>query len=232
VEAAFDIIGPVGGKISLFQTQLPMVVQPLPGTDATAEMNHGGLAKPGRGADGRTLGGPREHDFLQTASPWYTNRAEQFSKQLISIDLYVCAARYIDVPTTGELSHLTAGRVRYYPRFHAQRDGERLLRDVERSLLSCTALEAGMRVRASAGVRVTKFYGSFTMRFRDLLALPVMDTDGNYVFEFSYDEDALTGQVLAVQSAVLYTTMSGERRYATFIFWCLRTAVMNKQTKH
>jgi len=212
LEAAFDIMGPVGGRISVFQAMLPMVVPPVPGTDGAQEMSHGGLAKPGRGADGKALGGPREHDFMLPGSQWYTGRGDAFSKQHICVDLFVCAPRYVDAATSGELAHLTAGRIRFYPRFHAQRDGERLVRDVERSLLSCAAMEAVMRVRATAGVKVTRFYGSFSMRSRDLLALPEVDMDGNYAFEFSYDEDAITGTMLAVQSAVLYTTMQGERR--------------------
>jgi len=214
LEAAYDIIAPLGGKLSVFQVQLPMMVDTSTanGEKEKDANTHGGLPKPGRGADGRALGGPNEHDFLQPANVWYMQKAENFCRQHISLDWYCCTSQYCDLATCAELCHLTAGRLRYYPRFHAAKDGERLTQDIFRSLTTVCATEAVMRVRASSGVKVTRFHGSFTMRARDLLSLPQSDPDGVEGFEFAFEEELIAGKFIALQSAVLYTTMDGERR--------------------
>lgn len=215
IEVAYDIMAPFGGKMSVFQAQLPMMVEFPANEDKDREktfMNFGGLPKPGRGADGKALGGPKEHDLLMPGSIWYQSRADMFVRQHISVDWYCCTSVYCDLATCAELCHLTAGRLRYYPGFHASKDGERLTQDMFRSLTGPCATEGVMRVRASVGVKVNRFHGSFSMRAKDLIALPQSDPDGTYTFEFAFEEDQMPGKFIALQGAVLYTTLNGERR--------------------
>jgi protein transport protein SEC24 len=62
------------------------------------------------------------------------------------------------------------------------------------------------------GAILQNFYGNFYLRGTDLLALPCIDCDKAYAVEMKNDESVMTTNSLSIQSALLYTTSSGERR--------------------
>ena len=72
-------------------------------------------------------------------------------------------------------------------------------------------MEAVLRVRASRNLRMSAFHGNFFIRSTDLLALPNVPRNQNYVIEVAI-EDELRGPTACFQTALLHTTCYGERR--------------------
>ena len=62
------------------------------------------------------------------------------------------------------------------------------------------------------GFKHTAFHGNFFIRGSDLLALPNVNSNSTFAFEFGHDGSPVISNVVCVQSALLYTTSSGERR--------------------
>jgi hypothetical protein len=62
---------------------------------------------------------------------------------------------------------------------------------------------------------VTNFYGNFTIRGIDLVALPCVTEDTAFNVDLEHDGvHALTpGSAVAVQTVLLYTTLLGQRRF-------------------
>jgi hypothetical protein len=75
-----------------------------------------------------------------------------------------------------------------------------------------TGFEAVMRVRVTRGLKVTQFHGSYYIRGTDLLALPNCSCDSVFGVELAHEEAFLTASVICVQTALLHTTSTGERR--------------------
>lgn len=69
-----------------------------------------------------------------------------------------------------------------------------------------------MRVRVTRGLKVVQFHGSYYIRGTDLLALPNCSTESVFAVELAHEEAFLTASVICVQTALLHTTSSGERR--------------------
>ena len=114
--------------------------------------------------------------------------------------------------TFSVLAKYTAGSTYYYPGFYGPRDGQKFEAELERTLTRATAFEAVMRVRATRGLRIQNFFGSFFIRGTDLLALPNCHSDAVYTMDFAYDEPMLSTTAVTVQAALLYTNSTGERR--------------------
>ncbi|CAM9939519.1 unnamed protein product [Sphacelaria rigidula] len=194
--AAGKVMGHVGGKMVVLCASLP--------STGEARLKHR--------ENPRALGTDREHMLLKAEDPWYQNKAVEFSKLQICVDLFLFSGQYTDVATLANLPKFTAGQLFYYPGFTAQVEGDRFNVDLSRVLTRATAFEAVMRVRATRGLRITNFYGNYFIRGTDLLALPNCTPDSVFAVEFGYDEQLLTSSVVSVQAALLYTTSCGERR--------------------
>jgi protein transport protein SEC24 len=61
-------------------------------------------------------------------------------------------------------------------------------------------------------MKISRFHGNFFIRGTDLLALPNVSRDSSYTVELEHDSEAIGTPVVYIQSALLYTTSSGERR--------------------
>ncbi|CAM9935481.1 unnamed protein product [Ascophyllum nodosum] len=194
--AAGRVMGHVGGKLVVMCASLP--------STGEARLKHR--------ENPRLLGTDREHLLLKADNPWFQNKAVEFSKMQICVDLFLFSSQYTDVATLVNLPKFTAGQLFYYPAFTVQREGAKFNAELTRVLTRATAFEAVMRVRATRGVRITNFYGNYFIRGTDLLALPNCTPDSVFAVEFGYDEQLLTASVISVQAALLYTTSSGERR--------------------
>jgi protein transport protein SEC24 len=200
LDAAFHIMQHIGGKMVVCSGCLPTL--------------GAGKLKPREGP--KMLGSDKEHSLLAPEAgedgAFYKTKAVDFSKQQISVDMFVHAQNYADVATLGALSRYTAGQVYYYPSLALPSDRDRLYADMVRDLTRTTGFEAVMRVRCTKGVNITNFYGNFFIRGTDLLALPNVTPDTAFNVELAHEEPLQPGGVIAVQAALLYTTSSGERR--------------------
>ncbi|XAO24239.1 protein transporter SEC24 [Cryptococcus bacillisporus CA1280] len=197
LQAAHQLIGKIGGKIFALSASLPTIGQ--------------GVLK--ARDDPKLLGTSKESQLLNAGNSWYKTFAIDCSKNQVSVDMFLFSGSYTDVATLGCLPRYTAGQTYLYPGFNASRseDAIKFATEFGKVLAMPIGLEAVIRVRASRGIRMSAFHGNFFIRSTDLLALPVVPQDQNYVIELQIEDD-IKGSFVVIQTAVLHTTCYGERR--------------------
>lgn len=200
LDAAFNIIQHIGGKMVVVQTSLPSL----------------GKGKLRHRENPKMMGTDTEHTLFApdagNDAQYYKHKAVDFSRQQISVDTFLVGSTYLDVATVGCISRYTAGHVYHYPHFSRPCDADRLTQDIAHDLTRETGFEAVMRIRCTRGLRVTNFYGNFFIRGTDLLALPNVSQDTAFNVELAHEEVLTPGTIIGIQAALLYTTSSGERR--------------------
>lgn len=113
----------------------------------------------------------------------------------------------------GHVASKSGGEVFYYPNFHSPRDTLRLSKEIKHSVTRNTGYQALMKVRCSNGLQVSAYHGNFTHHtFGADLEFGVIDADKAIGVMFSYDGKLDAKLDAHFQSALLYTTASGERR--------------------
>ncbi|KAI9486752.1 MAG: hypothetical protein EXX96DRAFT_517011 [Benjaminiella poitrasii] len=197
LQAAFKLLSPVGGKIICLQSTLP---------------NTGVGALKAR-EDVKLLGTSKESTLLNAASPFYKSFAVDCSRSQVACDMVIFGGQYSDVATLSCVPHYTGGQTYYYPGFNASRteDALKFAHEFSELLAEQIGLEAVIRIRASRGLRMSAFHGNFFIRSSDLLALPNVPRDQNYVVEVSMEDD-LKVPTVCFQTALLHTSCNGERR--------------------
>jgi protein transport protein SEC24 len=98
LKAAFTVMKQIGGKMSVFQSILPSL-----GDGALKSREQPGL-----------VGTPNEVKLLRAEIPWYKDTAIEFSRQQISVDLYIFPYQYMDLATLGELAKYSSGTMQSY----------------------------------------------------------------------------------------------------------------------
>jgi protein transport protein SEC24 len=208
--AAYRVMGHVGGKLCVFQSQLPNCGEaPLKNRENPRAYGTDGermllLAEQSKGKSPE-----------QTTASWYETRAIEFSRLQIGVELFVAppSNAYVDLATLALLPKITAGQLYYYPQFSHKKDSAKLEAELTRALTRPTGFEAVMRVRCTRGLRVSAFRGNYYVRGHDLLALPNCTPESVFALEIAHDAEApLTAGAASVQASLLYTTSSGERR--------------------
>ena len=203
VSGAFQIMQHIGGKMLVFQMALPGV-----GVGALAARD---APKAARADKAKTLFQPAE----SKGGKFFSDLALVMSKQQTSCNLFVFARQYADLATIGVLAEKTSGEIFYYPSFDARVHGEQFASDLKHDLVRQSGFEAVMRIRCSAGFKVSKFYGNFLIRGQDLLLLPSVNSDTTLSVDIEHDvagKEGADSNILYIQSALLYTTQNGERR--------------------
>ncbi|XP_056372587.1 protein transport protein Sec24A isoform X3 [Hyla sarda] len=199
LQAAYKLISPTGGRISVFQTQLPTV-----GAGALKtreEPNHKSSAK--------------EIHNLTPATDFYKKLALDCSGQQVAVDLFLLSGRYSDLASLGCISRYSAGSIYYYHAYHLQHNPvqvEKLQKELKRYLTRKIGFEAVMRIRCTKGLSIHTFHGNFFVRSTDLLSLPNVNPDAGYAVQMSVEENLTDATVVSFQSALLYTSSKGERR--------------------
>ncbi len=77
--------------------------------------------------------------------------------------------------------------------------------DLQAILTREQGFEAVMRIRCSAGLAVSTYYGNFTLRGNDLMHMPMVDADKAFAIELRLEENATNVHLLThhtVQVAV------------------------------
>lgn len=197
LQAAHQLINKIGGKIICLTATLPTL-----GEGALKARD-----------DPKLLGTSKESSLLTAASSFYKTFAIECSKQQVSVDMFLFSSSYTDVATLACLPRYTAGQTYLYPGFNAGKpeDAIKFSTEFGRVLAMPIGLEAVIRVRATRGIRMSAFHGNFFIRSTDLLALPTVPQDQNYVIELQLEDD-LKGAFVVLQTAILHTTCHGERR--------------------
>ncbi|KAL4683499.1 hypothetical protein H8959_021193 [Pygathrix nigripes] len=133
--AAFKLMSPTGGRMSVFQTQLPTlgvgVLKPR------EEPNHRSSAK---------------DIHLTPSTDFYKKLALDCSGQQVAVDLFLLSGQYSDLASLGCISRYSAGSVYYYPSYHHQHNPvqvQKLQKELQRYLTRKIGFEAVMRIRCT-----------------------------------------------------------------------------------
>ncbi|KAF2664471.1 Sec23/Sec24 family protein [Microthyrium microscopicum] len=156
-----------------------------------------------------------EKKLLTTEHPGFMKAAGKMTEAGIGIDFFLAAPSggYLDIATVGHVSSKTGGETYYYPNFHSPRDDLRLSKEIKHTVTRATGFQALMKVRCSNGLQVSAYHGNFTHHtFGADLEFGVIDADKAIAVMFSYDGKLDPKLDAHFQSAILYTSASGERR--------------------
>uniref|UniRef100_A0A8B9C1N5 SEC24 homolog A, COPII coat complex component n=1 Tax=Anser brachyrhynchus TaxID=132585 RepID=A0A8B9C1N5_9AVES len=198
LQAAFKLMSPTGGRISVFQTQLPSV-----GMGALKSRE-----EPNQRATAKDI-------HLTPSTDFYKKLALDCSGQQVAVDLFLLSGQYSDLASLGCISRYSAGSVYYYQSYHHKHNPvqvEKLQKELKRYLTRKIGFEAVMRIRCTKGLSIHTFHGNFFVRSTDLLSLPNVNPDAGYAVQMSVEESLTDMQVVSFQSALLYTSSKGERR--------------------
>lgn len=107
----------------------------------------------------------------------------------------------------------TGGETFYYPNFIAPRDNAKLSMEIKHTVTRETGYQALMKVRCSNGLQIAAYHGNFIQHtFGADLEIGVIDADKAIGVTFTYDGKLDSKLDAHFQSALLYTTATGERR--------------------
>jgi protein transport protein SEC24 len=108
---------------------------------------------------------------------------------------------------------VSGGETFYYPNFVAPRDSAKMSAEISHSVTRETGFQALMKVRCSNGLQVEAYHGNFIHHtFGADLELGNVDADKSLAVTFKYDGKLDSKLDAHFQSALLYTTASGQRR--------------------
>ncbi|XP_060152213.1 protein transport protein Sec24A isoform X1 [Globicephala melas] len=198
LQAAFKLMSPTGGRMSVFQTQLPTLGV--------------GALKPREEPNQRSSA---KEIHLTPSTDFYKKLALDCSGQQVAVDLFLLSGQYSDLASLGCISRYSAGSVYYYPSYHHQHNPvqvQKLQKELQRYLTRKIGFEAVMRIRCTKGLSIHTFHGNFFVRSTDLLSLPNVNPDAGYAVQMSVEESLNDTQLVSFQSALLYTSSKGERR--------------------
>ncbi|KAG7330144.1 hypothetical protein KOW79_006366 [Hemibagrus wyckioides] len=141
---------------------------------------------------------------------------EQLTKECVSqgccVDLFLFPNQYVDLATMGDIPTHTGGSVYKYSNFQVQTDGQHFLSDLRRDVEKTIGFDAIMRVRTNTGFRATDFFGAIYMNTTTDVEMAAVDCDKAVAVEFKHDDTLSEEAGALIQCAVLYTSISGQRR--------------------
>uniref|UniRef100_A0A7N8WXI2 SEC24 homolog B, COPII coat complex component n=1 Tax=Mastacembelus armatus TaxID=205130 RepID=A0A7N8WXI2_9TELE len=199
LQAAFKLMVPTGGRVSVFQTQLPTRGA---GTLQSREDPNQRSSKKGV-------------QHLGPATDFYKKLALDCSGQQIGVDLFLLSSQYADLASLACMSKYSAGSIFYYPSFHCIHNPaelEKFQKDLERYLTRKIGFEAVMRIRCTKGLSIHTFHGNFFVRSTDLLSLANVNPDSAFAVQMSIDDSLADSSLACFQAALLYTSSKGKRR--------------------
>ncbi|XP_041614803.1 protein transport protein Sec24B isoform X2 [Vulpes lagopus] len=199
LQAAFKLMSPTGGRVSVFQTQLPSL--------------GAGLLQSREDPNQRSSTKVVQH--LGPATDFYKKLALDCSGQQTAVDLFLLSSQYSDLASLACMSKYSAGCIYYYPSFHFTHNpsqAEKLQKDLKRYLTRKIGFEAVMRIRCTKGLSMHTFHGNFFVRSTDLLSLANINPDAGFAVQLSIEENLTDTSLVCFQTALLYTSSKGERR--------------------
>ncbi|XP_056138369.1 protein transport protein Sec24B [Lampris incognitus] len=199
LQAAFKLMSSTGGRVSVFQTQLPTL--------------GAGLLQSREDPNQRSSTKGVQH--LGPATDFYKKLALDCSGQQIAVDLFLLSSQYTDLASLACVSKYSAGSIFYYPSFHHIHNTaqpEKFQKDLERYLTRKIGFEAVMRIRCTKGLSIHTFHGNFFVRSTDLLSLANVNPDSAFAVQMSIDDSLADSSLACFQAALLYTSSKGKRR--------------------
>ncbi|XP_018098835.1 protein transport protein Sec24B isoform X2 [Xenopus laevis] len=199
LQGAIKLLTPTGGRISVFQTQLPSL--------------GAGLLHSREDPNQRSSTKGIQH--LGPATDFYKKLALDCSGQQTAVDLFLLSSQYSDLASLACMSKYSAGCVYYYPMFHHTHNlaqAEKLKKDLDHYLTRKVGFEAVMRIRCTKGLSIHTFHGNLFVRSTDLLSLANINEDAGFAVQMSIEESLTDTSLACFQVALLYTSFKGQRR--------------------
>ncbi|KAK3709996.1 COPII coat Sec23p-Sfb3p heterodimer component [Vermiconidia calcicola] len=153
--------------------------------------------------------------LLKTEHPGFTKMQADLVKAGVGIDFFLAAPSggYLDIATIGYVAEKTGGETYYFPNWTYPRDLLRLAKELSHTVQRDQGYAALMKVRCSNGLQVSHYSGNFTQHtFGADLELASVTEDSGMCVTFTYDGKLDTKTDTYFQSALLYTTASGQRQ--------------------
>ncbi|KAH8673468.1 hypothetical protein BX600DRAFT_455341 [Xylariales sp. PMI_506] len=165
--------------------------------------------------DGKHPGGELDKKLYTTEHPAWKKAAEKMVASGVGVDFFLAAPSggYLDIATVGHIAATTGGETFYYPNFVGGRDNAKLSLEIKHTVTRETGYQALMKVRCSNGLQISNYHGNFVQHtFGADLEIGVIDADKAIGVTFGYDGKLDSKLDAHFQSALLYTTASGQRR--------------------
>lgn len=185
------------GKLFIFHASLPTAEAPgkLKGRD-----------------DRKLVNTEKEKTLFQPQTNIYETLAKDCVANGCCVDLFLFPNQYVDVASMGLVTMLTGGTLYKYSNFQVHSDGHQFLSDLRKNIEKTMGFDAIMRVRTSTGFRATDFLGAIYMNNTTDVEMAGIDCDKAVTVEFKHDDKLNEDSGALIQCAVLYTSMSGQRR--------------------
>ncbi|NWH80934.1 SC24D protein, partial [Piaya cayana] len=185
------------GKLFIFHSSLPTAEAP---------------GKLRNRDDKKLLNTDKEKTLFQPQVTFYEALARDCVANGCCVDLFLFPNQYVDIASIGLVTMHTGGTLYKYNNFQLGADSPQFLSDLRRDIEKKTGFDAIMRVRTSTGFRATDFFGAIYMNNTTDVEMAAIDCDKAVTVEFKHDDKLSEDGGALIQCAVLYTSISGQRR--------------------
>ncbi|XP_065692662.2 protein transport protein Sec24D [Patagioenas fasciata] len=185
------------GKLYIFHSSLPTAEAP---------------GKLRNRDDKKLLNTDKEKTLFQPQVNSYEALARDCVVNGCCVNLFLFPNQYVDVASMGLVTMYTGGTLYKYNNFQLGSDSPQFLSDLRRDIVKKTGFDAIMRVRTSTGFRATDFFGAVYMNNTTDVEMAAVDCDKAVTVEFKHDDKLNEDTGALIQCAVLYTSISGQRR--------------------
>ncbi|NXF92725.1 SC24D protein, partial [Eubucco bourcierii] len=185
------------GKLFIFHSSLPTAEAP---------------GKLRNRDDKNLLNTDKEKTLFQPQVNTYEALAKDCVANGCCVNLFLFPNQYVDVASMGLVTMYTGGTLYKYNNFQLDADSSQFLSDLRRDVEKKTGFDAIMRVRTSTGFRATDFFGAIYMNNTTDVEMAAVDCDKAVTVEFKHDDKLSEDSGALIQCAVLYTSVSGQRR--------------------
>ncbi|NXD84198.1 SC24D protein, partial [Halcyon senegalensis] len=185
------------GKLFIFHSSLPTAEAP---------------GKLRNRDDKKLLNTDKEKTLFQPQVNSYEALARECVANGCCVNLFLFPNQYVDVASMGLVTMYTGGTLYKYNNFQLDADSLQFLSDLRKDIEKKTGFDAIMRVRTSTGFRATDFLGAIYMNNTTDVEMAAVDCDKAVTVEFKHDDKLNEDSGALIQCAVLYTSISGQRR--------------------